>query len=422
MMPKRFGIAASVAALALVGLSACSGEPTADANDKPSTDPVTLTYAMWDQNQQPALKQAADEFTKANPNVKIDLTVIPAKDYWTKIQTQLTAGAGPDVFWLNGPNFQLYASNNQLAPLDEAVGDTSVYPPALKELYTYDGKLYGAPKDFDTIGVFYNKALFDAAGVPYPKAGWTWADFQAAAKKISNPKKGVWGTAAAPYGQMTFYNTIIQAGGEIISADGKKSGYDSPAALQGVTFWTDLIKDGASPSLKQITDTWPGDTFSSGRMGMFWDGSWAAGTYSKAEALKGKLGVAPLPKGPVSDVSVIHGLANVANAKSKNLVWAQKFAAFMSGKKSAELQASTGTVIPAYNGTQEVWVKALPDLDAQVFLDEAKVAAEYPISKNTSVWGAFEGENINKIYAGQATVEEGLKNLATQMNAALAKE
>ncbi|MEN8599951.1 ABC transporter substrate-binding protein [Microbacterium rhizosphaerae] len=421
-MPHRFVVATSVAAAAAVALSACSASSSA-ADGGLSKGPVTLNYAIWDQNQQPALKKAADEFTKSNPNVKVDIVVVPAKDYWTKLQTQLTAGAGPDVFWLNGPNFQLYASNNQLAPLDDAVGrDKGNYPKSLVDLYTYNGKLYGAPKDYDTIGVYYNKALFDAAGLAYPKAGWTWEEFQADAKKLSDPAKGVWGTASAPYGQMTFYNTILQAGGHIISSDGKTSGYDSPEALQGINFWNDLIKNGSSPSLQQITDTWPGDTFSSGKMGMFWDGSWAAGTYSKADGLKGHVGVAPLPAGPDSNVSVIHGLANVANAKSKNVGWAEKLAAFLSGKQSAEIQATTGTVIPAYNGTQQDWVKALPDLDAQIFLDEAKVAAPYPISKNTAVWNAFEATQINNIYSGKTTPEQGLQDLAKQMNDALAKE
>lgn len=421
MKPQRLGLGlAALAAVTALGLSACSS--SGGGSDAQSDEPVTLTYALWDQNQEPALEKAAAEFTKANPNVTVKFTVIPSADYWTKIQTELSAGAGPDVFWMNGPNFQLYASNGALAALDDTGIDTANYPEALVDLYTYDGALYGAPKDFDTIGVFYNKALFDAAGLEYPAAGWTWEDFQNAAKAISDPDNGVWGTAAAPYGQMTFYNTIFQAGGYVISEDGKTSGYDSPEALEGITFWTDLIENGSSPSLQQITDTWPGDTFSSGKMGMFLDGSWAAGVYSQAEGLKGNLGVAPLPEGPASNVSVIHGTAHVANAKSKNLEWAKKLAAFMGGEESAQIQAETATVIPAFNGTQQAWVDALPDLDAQLFLDEAETAAPYPISKNTAVWNQYEADQIKLIFSGQVTPEQGLQDLADQMNAALAEE
>ena len=158
--------AAMVAALALAGCSSSGGQD----------GPTTLNYTIWDQNQEPALREVADEFEALNPNVDVEITVIPSKDYWTKIQTQMSAGTGPDVFWVNGPNFQLYASNGQLAPLDDTGIETGDYPESLVDLYTYDGSLYGAPKDFDTIGVYYNKALFDEAGLEYPAAGWTWAE------------------------------------------------------------------------------------------------------------------------------------------------------------------------------------------------------------------------------------------------------
>lgn len=412
-------IALGVVAVAGIALAGCSSS----GGNKPADGPVTLNYTIWDQNQEPALRQAADEFQKQNKNVTVEITVVPSKDYWTKIQTQLTAGSGPDVFWVNGPNFQLYASNGQLAPLDDTGIKSSDYPTSLVDLYTYQGKLYGAPKDFDTIGVFYNKALFDKAGLKHPAAGWTWDEFQADAQKLTDASAGVYGTAAAPYGQMTYYNTILQAGGQIISKDGKKAGYDSPEAAKGVQLWADLVKSGASPSMQQIADTWPGDTFSSGKMGMFWDGSWAAGTYSKADALKGNLGVAPLPTGPDGKgTSVVHGLANAASAKSKNVEWAKKLAVFLSGKDAAEIQAKTGTVIPAFNGTQEEWVKALPDIDAQLFLDEVKTGAPLPISKNTSAWVDIEQEEIKQIWSGQVDTATGLKDLAAKMNALLAKE
>ncbi|MBM7832095.1 multiple sugar transport system substrate-binding protein [Agromyces cerinus] len=401
------------AALALAGCSSSGGQD----------GPTTLNYTIWDQNQEPALREVADEFEAQNPNVDVEITVIPSKDYWTKIQTQMSAGTGPDVFWVNGPNFQLYASNGQLAPLDDTGIEAGDYPDSLVDLYTYDGSLYGAPKDFDTIGVYYNKALFDEAGLEYPAAGWTWADFQNAAQKISDPAKGVYGTAAAPYGQMTYYNTILQAGGEVISEDGTTSGYDTPEAAEGVQFWADLIANGSSPTLQQLTDTWPGDTFSSGKMGMFLDGSWAAGTYSAAEAIADVIGVAPLPIGPTGEnTSVVHGLANAVSAKSENLDVAKEFAVFLSGEEAAEIQAKTATVIPAFNGTQQAWVDALSTIDAQIFLDAVETGAPLPISKNTTAWVPVEEDYIKQILSGQLDTETGLKELAAEMNDLLAKE
>ncbi len=115
------------------------------------------------------MQQLATAFTQENPNITIDVQLTPWETYWTKMKAAATGGAAPDVFWMNGPNYQLYATNGVLAPLDEKIAedkvDLSAYPKALVDLYTVDGKHYGLPKDFDTVGLWYNKELFDAAGV-----------------------------------------------------------------------------------------------------------------------------------------------------------------------------------------------------------------------------------------------------------------
>ena len=345
--PRALGALAASAA-AVLAFSACSSSAGGESS---SGGDVTLSYAIWDENQKPAMEDIAAAFEKENPNVTIDIQVTPYKEYFTKLQTAATGGSAADVFWMNGPNFQLYASNGQLAPLDDAGVDAADYPQGLIDLYTFDGKLYGAPKDFDTVALWYNKELFDAAGVEYPSAGWTWDDFTAAAAALTDPATGQFGVAASQYGQENFYNSIAQAGGEVISADGTESGYGSPEALAGIELWTDLIEAGSSPTAQQMTDTNPEDFFLSGKVAMFQNGSWAAIAYGDNADIADKVDVAPLPEGPDGNQSVIHGVGNVANAKSPHVAEAKAFAAFASGEEAAEIQAETGTVIPAFNGT-----------------------------------------------------------------------
>lgn len=157
--------ALAASAAAVLALSACSSSATGES----SGGDVTLSYAIWDENQKPAMEDIAAAYTEEHPNVTIEIQVTPYKEYFTKLQTAVTGGSAADVFWMNGPNFQLYASNGQLAPLDDV--DAADYPQGLVDLYTYEDALYGAPKDFDTVALWYNKALFDAAGVEYPSAG-----------------------------------------------------------------------------------------------------------------------------------------------------------------------------------------------------------------------------------------------------------
>lgn len=169
-MKKTLAIAATAAAGAIV-LTGCSGD---DSGGHGGTDPADLTaeisYGYWDENQRTAMDALIDGFNETYPNVTVTPQVTPYANYFTKLQTQGTSKTLPDVFWMNGPNFQLYAAAGLLQPVPDEV-DPANYPEALNDLYTFDGEQYGVPKDFDTVGVYYNTDLFDAAGVPVPGEG-----------------------------------------------------------------------------------------------------------------------------------------------------------------------------------------------------------------------------------------------------------
>ncbi|WP_244875675.1 ABC transporter substrate-binding protein [Winogradskya consettensis] len=403
-----------VVALALT--AACSG----GGDDESGNEKVTLSYAVWDQNQKPAMESLAAEFTKTHPNIAIDVQLTPWEGYWTKLKAAATGGAAPDVFWMNGPNFQLYASNGVISPNPEQV-DTSVYPKALADLYTFEGKSYGLPKDMDTVGVWYNKTLFDAAKVAYPKDDWTWADFQAAAAKLTDPAKGVFGTAAPLSSFQEYqYDTIAQAGGYVISPDGKTSGYADPKTIAGLKFWTDLIAGKQSPDLKTMTDTTPIQLFEAGKVAMYWGGSWNVSEFSGNDYTKGKIDVAPLPRGE-KQATIIHGVSNQVGGKSEHSKQAWEFVKFLGSQPAAEILGKTGP-IPAYNGTQTAWVAAHPELKLQTFLDEVAYAVPYPVSKNTAAWNEAELTHLTKAWSGEQPVDAAATALAADMNALLAKE
>ena len=418
MRPTRLRkIAALTVSLALAAAAtACSSSNSSSS----AGGKVTLSYAIWDQTQEPAMKQIVAAFEKQNPNISVDIQLTPYADYFTKLQTAASAGSAPDVFWMNGPNFQLYASNGQLLSLAGLPIDTADYPSSMVSLYNYEGTQYGVPKDFDTVGLWYNKAIFKAADVALPTADWTWADFDAAAAKLTDKAKGIYAVGATLEGQENFYDTIFQAGGTVISANGKSSGYDSPASISGLEFWTDLIAKGESPSLAQMTDTAPIDMFESGKLAMFWGGSWDANAFAQNANTKTNVDVTVLPKG-VKRATVIHGLANVIYAKSPHAQQAEKFVEFLGSQQAADIEADTGTVIPAYNNTQQAWVKAYPRYDLQSFLDELAYAVPYPISKDTAAWNTLESNLLPKAWDLSESVPTVAAQLATQMNQALAE-
>lgn len=410
---------AAVAVLLLTSCSTSTDASSTEVADKGTT--AEISYAYWDETQKDAMDQIIAEFNNEYPGITVKSDITPYSEYFSKLQTQASSDTLPDVFWMNGPNFQLYASNKKLEPLPDVV-EANNYPTALNELYTFEGTRYGAPKDFDTVAVYYNKALFDEAGVEYPTEGWTWEEFHAKAKAISDAlgDKGVYGTVnGLTGGQEMYYNTILQAGGEIITAEGK-SGYDSPEAIRGLQFVADLIADGSAPTLQQLSDTPQNAWFVNGKSAMFWSGTWSNAELRES-AIADQIGVVALP-GDEREATVIHGLANVVSASSKQKAAAEAFRTFLASQRAAEIQAEAGAANPAYNGTQAAFVASAP-YELQVFLDVADTSSfAYPVSKNTAAWNQFENELLPAAFSGERPVAEVAKELAKKMNASLAEE
>lgn len=425
---RALGALAIAGAVALTA-SACSagngGAAPAQEYAAPDSDlEATITYGLWDQNQVPAIEENIAAFNEQYPNITVNVSVTPFSEYWTKLQTQASSDTLPDVFWMNGPNIQLYALNGKIEPITGAVDagdiDPAAYPESLVDLYTVDDVSYGVPKDFDTIGVWINKELFEQAGVAIPEAGWTWDDFQSTAAEISTAlaADGVYGGAGGMDGQTTYYNTILQAGGEVI--DGQSSGYDTPEAQAGIQFWTDLIASGGSPTMAQLTDTSADQWFTSGKLAMYWGGSWfrsALGDVPFADSVD----VLPLPQGE-EQATVIHGVSNVVAAASKNKQAAQAFQVFLASEEAQRQQGEYGSIIPAYTGTQDSFAASMPQANLQVFIDALDYAQPLPVSANTSAWNALEAELLPQAFSGERPVADVTAELAEEMDAALAEE
>jgi multiple sugar transport system substrate-binding protein len=424
---RRAAGAVLVLALTTV-LGACGSGPQDEAAGEyaaPEADlAASITYGVWDQNQVPAIEENIAAFNEVYPDIDVTVNVTPFAEYWTKLQTQASSDTLPDLFWMNGPNIGLYASNDLLEPITGAVDagdiDPANYPEALVDLYTIDDVAYGVPKDFDTIGIWINTALVEQAGVELPTDGWTWDEFQQAAVEISDAlaDDGVYGAAGGMDGQTTYYNTIFQAGGTVVE-DGA-SGYASPEAQAGLQFWTDLIESGGSPSMQQLTDTTADQWFTSGKLAMYWGGSWFRSALTDSDLAK-DITVLPLPSGE-EQATVIHGVANVVSATSKEKQAAQALQVFLAGQEAQQQQGDAGAVVPAFEGTQSSFTESMPDADLQVFLDAVDYSRPLPVSLNSAEWNALETELLPQAFSGEQPVADVAIDLADQMNAALAEE
>ncbi len=370
-----------------LGLAALTGH-AAPGRARAAQDAVcggeaaTLTYGFWDAAQRPAVEAQIEAFRALNPNITIEPQVVPFDDYWTKLQTGLAGGSIYDVFWVNTSNLPVYASQGAILPIEPILGeggvDVGVYPEALVNAYTFDGTVYGIPRDFDTIALFYNTELFDTAGVAYPTADWTWEDLRTAAEALT-VKDGdtatQWGFGATISEQQTYFNFIKQNGGQILNEDLTEALLDEPAACEALAFVGDFIEAGLSPSVavQQANDPYQ-TLFPAGVIAMIPGGSWNARTFSEANPA---IAVAPLPMG-TQRASAIHGLANVIWAQTANQCAALEWVKFLAGEEAERILGETGTVIPAMAGLQEGWVASVPEMDLQVFLDAVDYSFELP--------------------------------------------
>lgn len=422
---SRRAVLAGLPAGALLTAAACSGPSTKTAGGSGGGE-VTLTYALWDETQLPAMKKIIAEFEKANPRISVHPAVTPFDSYFTKLQDAATSGTAADVAWMTQDSFQLYASGGVLMPLDDLVKRDKVnmgsYVDSVVKGYTWQGKLYGMPKDINSFGVFYNKKLFADANIKPPDLTWTWKDLVQAAQRLTDKSNGVFGFAGQLADVEGYYLTIPQTGGFVISPDGRTSGYDNPKTIAGLQFWTDMIlKYHVSPTLQQLTDTAAQSLFTAGKVAMYYGGSWEPVAMQAVPYAKEHVDVAELPA-DLNRRFYANGLGNVIFAKTKHPTEAWKFTKFLGGPQAAAIQAATGTVIPAYKGNDEAYSKSMPEFALSKLIGQLPQGLPFPASVNTAVWETDALNEFSAAWSGQKPVAQVAKSVAMKMNAALAKE
>jgi len=259
-------------------------------------------------------------------------------EYVPKMLLNFVAGTQPDVMVVDASSAAVFINNGMLQDLtpfmakDSKFRLTDYYENVLDtyrnrsggdHLAKVENGIYAIPNDFTPMVMYYNKDLFDAAGVPYPKDDWTFADFLETSKRLT--KKGQFGFAFSnwmPGWVMFLWNN----GGDVLAPDGRKaSGYfDSKANVETLTFIRDLItKHRVAPSLSE-TAAMGVDPFANGQAAMTVSGHWAMVGYKSAKAINWeRLGVVCLPHNvPVSQTVLYMSAYGIPKgAKNPELAW-----------------------------------------------------------------------------------------------------
>ncbi|HEX2756538.1 MAG TPA: extracellular solute-binding protein, partial [Candidatus Limnocylindrales bacterium] len=210
-----------------------SSAPSAAPSDAGYTGPdATISYSIWGDPQEIKNQQAiVDAFHVANPKITVKVTVSDWEPYWDKLQTSIAGGDAPDVFAMDGPLFPDYQSRDVLLDLKPFIDrdgyDLGNLADQAEADFTTAGGQFGVPRDLNVVALYYNKKMFDAAGISYPDDTWDWAKLVEVAKQLtirSGSKTTQWGFYTETTDMENYWSELVwQNGGDIVSADHKTS-------------------------------------------------------------------------------------------------------------------------------------------------------------------------------------------------------
>ncbi|MFV0399916.1 MAG: ABC transporter substrate-binding protein [Oscillospiraceae bacterium] len=291
-----------------------------------------FSFMTWESevmNQQ--ILESFKKFEDQHPGVTIKLTPAPLADYGTKIKSMISANSAPDVFMVGNDWVIQYGTTGNLydwTALAEADGIMDTYYPGVVENWKVDGKLYGFPGLLNTYGIFYNKDTFDAAGVDYPKDGWSYQDMleKAAALTSEDGDVHVYGVYTSARMDPFFVSTYPKSAGDLPFAElikGNTQVQASPKFREVVG----LI--GEATQNKYITD-WEFTTsnaatmFMEGKMPMMTAGQWYADEFIRNAPETLNWGFVSWPVADASNPAAIYdctGWASSANISDPETIY-----------------------------------------------------------------------------------------------------
>jgi len=390
-------------------------EPT-----EPPKEKVSLRFAMYADMAPPVsdlLDETISEWNKTHPDIQVAYEETP--DYWIKIPAAVAAGTAPDILpCTNTETTSTFATHGMYLPLDDYIETSAVinaedFVDGVWDTSAWRGTTWVIPYDFTLLGIVYNKAMFDAAGVAYPESGWTWDDFLDTAKQLTEDKDGdgtldQFGFLLDSWPYTGVFPFILANGVDLLAPDLSKVTYNTPKGLEAVQFYVDLVrKEHIAPTATELGEV--PDALAAGIVAMKVDRSWAPWAVSQI-APDLNIGAVSLPQNE-RRVNYFEGMGLGINAKSEHPDEAWQVIEFLCSKAHQKEMGEMQVVFPARkDALAEVsWSEPL-----QAFLDEAENGVTLMIAMQweclTSNWLFWMGDAISgledvDVAAGVADIE-----------------
>lgn len=428
--PARLMRALACAGLAAAGAAACAGQ---------------VRYMLWDSIQMPAYRQCANDFTRQNPGTTIKIMQAGWGDYWTALSTGFIAGVAPDVFTNHLSKYPEFEANALMVDLAPYIArdrlDLTRYPRALIDVWARDGRQYGLPKDWDTIGLLVNLDLAAKAGVTLAELqqlNWNPKDggsFEQVIRRLAHDTQGrdalnpafdrrhvaVYGyqnpASGGMAGQVEWSHFAVSNGFRFQDKPwGLPYHYDDPRLAETIDWLASLPGKGLSAPYENAVSIGAPAMFAAGKVAIIPNGSWMINYFASNAKFRNTW--VPLPTGPSGRrTSMLNGLTDSMWAGSRVKEEAWQWIKYLASAACQQVVANSGVTFPAMTGMAErvVEVHRQRGIDASAFLTMSREPTFLmPIAENGAqtealMKGAIESVLLGRQAAGPALAEANRK-------------
>lgn len=392
--------------------AACSSSPDAE-EDGGGARHVQLQVS-GEPEETAVYTAMAEQFMKANDGVHVEVVEVPEKDeHLARLATSFAGGNPPDVFLVNFREYSQFVVRDAIEPVEDHLEDVDLgayYDPPL-EAFTYDGKLQCFPQNISSLVVYYNRALFDEAGLKRPKAGWSWEEFRDTAAALTGGD--VRGAGIEP--------TIIRlapfawsAGGEIVDdpANPTRLDLDNEGARRALELFLSMVDDGLTPTQEEVAAQDLETRFTTGKLGMLLSSRREVPPFREVQGLD--FDVAPLPVDR-EPAGILHSDAYCIAAASDEVETAAAFVRFATGEQGQTLGALSGRTVPSLTAVAESGAfldPVQPPAHSEVFLEGIPHIRRTPV---LATWPEIEDVAeqilIRAFYEDGYTAEDAIRDL-----------
>ena len=408
---------------AFLVLSACSDGAGADVAGGGNPDaPITVQVGA-DPEEEAVYRSLVSAYEEAGGG-DVELVTVSRDDHLTRLSTAFTSGDAPDVFLINYRQYAPFVQRGAVQPvgplIEEAGVDTADYYEEPLRAFTYDGALQCMPQNISSLVVYWNRALFTQAGVPAPKAGWSWDEFVTTAKALTSD--GVKGVGIDP-SIVRMAPFVWSNGGTIVDDDTAptRTTLHEPGARDALREVVDLIGSGATPDKEQLAAQGVPEQFMTGKVAMFLSSRVEVPALREQRGLDFDVAGLPVMGEPAS---VLHSDAYCVASGSENAAAAAKFVAYAVGKQGQTLTALGGRTVPSLRSvaTSAAFLSpARAPASSQVFLDAIPHLRHTPV---TPSWPEVEdviGTQLERAFLDGVPLDEVLAEIREQADPLLTR-